>query len=174
MSADLREMRARLAMSVSRGTVSAVDDATQAQALQVELLADEAHDSIERFQNYGFTSVPHPDAEAVAVAVGGVRSHLIVVAVEDRRYRLKSLKSGEVAMYDDQGQYILLGRDGISIRTDKPLTVNAQDANVTAERVLIDSADISLGGTGGQPVARVGDDVVNGKITSGSGKVKAA
>ncbi|WP_431477838.1 phage baseplate assembly protein domain-containing protein [Massilia eburnea] len=61
-------------------------------------------------RNTGFTSVPKPGAEGVVVFVGGNRDHGLVIAVEDRRFRLKGLASGEVAIYDDQGQKVHLTR----------------------------------------------------------------
>lgn len=170
MSAMARMMKPladRVRLMVGRAIISAVNDGAKLQTLQVELLADEVQDKVERFQNYGFTSVPFPEAEAVLVFPGGLRSHAICLAVDDRRYRLTGLAEGEVGLYDDQGQVILLKRDGILIETTKPLTVRA-------ESVLLESDSIDLGAAGGQPVARVGDTVAGGVITSGSAKVRSA
>lgn len=182
-------MAGRIELMVGRAVIAAVNDGAQAQALQVELLADEVQDGVERFQGYGFTSHPHPGAEALAVCVGGTRSHMIVVQVEDRRYRLKNLAEGEVALFDDLGQVVHLKRDGIAIEsplkvtidapeiavTGETVTVDAETVEVTAETATIESGAIRLGGAGGQPVARVGDDVDlgTGKIISGSGVVTA-
>ncbi len=94
--------RARL--MVARAVVRMVNDGLKMQGLQIGLLADEARDGVERMQEYGFTSHPHPGAEAVAVFVGGNRDHGIVVAVDDRRYRIKGLATGEVALYTDEDQ----------------------------------------------------------------------
>lgn len=165
----------RIAMMIGRATIERTDDARQAQELQVELLADEVQDGVERFQGYGFTSVPHPGAEALVAFVGGLRSRGVVVQVEDRRYRLTALAAGEVAIFDDQGQKIVLKRNGIRIESDFKVDIDAPEVNVTADSVTIDSGDIGLGGAGGQPVARVGDDVDlgTGKIISGSDVVRA-
>lgn len=165
----------RIAMMIGRATIERTDDARQAQELQVELLADEVQDGVERFQGYGFTSVPHPGAEALVAFVGGLRSRGVVVQVEDRRYRLTALAAGEVAIFDDQGQKIVLKRDGIRIESDFKVDIDAPEVNVTADSVTIDAGDIGLGGAGGQPVARIGDDVDlgTGKIISGSDVVRA-
>jgi phage baseplate assembly protein V len=181
---SLGRFKRRITGMVSRGTVTAVDDASGIQALQVEGLADEAHDGVERMQDYGFTSVPLPGAETVLVFAGGLRSHGLIVALGDRRYRLKGLEGGEVAMYDDQAQVVHLQRDGILVFTEKKVTIEGSqevlirsDTKVTVEapQVIIDSADVQLGGDG-PAVARVGDDVdlATGKIISGSATVKAA
>lgn len=172
----------RIRLMLSRATISAVDDAPQAQAVQIELLADEVQDAAERLQDYGFTSHPKPGAEAVVAFIGGTRSHAIVLKVEDRRYRLKALAEGEVAIFDDQGQKLHLKRDGIAIESHLKVTIDAPDVevtadtvDVTADTVTVDSSDIRLGGAGGAKVARVGDDVDlgTGKIISGSDVVTA-
>ena len=157
----------RVRNMLGRGIVRLVNDAKKAQELQVELLADEAQDGVERFQNYGFTSVPLEGAEALVAFVGGLRSHGIALAVEDRRYRMQGLKSGEVAIYDDRGQMMILKRDGISIASPDKVTI-------TAPSVIVDADSVALGGEGGAAVARVGDPVSGGIIQSGSEKVSAA
>lgn len=180
MIGAVREMmgglEGRVRGMVARAIVRLVDDARQAQELQIELLADESQDAVERFQNYGLTSVPHAGAEALVVFAGGLRSHGVVLAVEDRRYRLTGLAEGEVALFDDLGNVIKLGRDAISVTATTRLTVDAPTVEVTADNVTVISDNIQLGGAGGAAVARVGDDVnlTTGKIITGSEKVKAA
>ena len=155
----LAPIQRRVQMMLARAVIAGVDDAATAQALQVDLLADETLDGVENFTGYGFTSHPHPGAEAVMASVGGLRSHGIVIAVADRRYRLRGLEAGEVALHDDQGQVILLGRNGI---------------RVTTPHAIVDAARIDLAGEGGRAVARVGDKVEGGVIVEGSAKVFSA
>ncbi len=184
MIGQVREMmgglEGRVRGMVARAIVRLVDDARQAQELQVELLSDESQDAVERFQNYGLTSVPHAGAEALVVFAGGLRSHGVVLAVEDRRYRLRALEEGEVALYDDLGNVVKLGREAIAITAVSKLTIDApaievtcETAEVTADAVTITADTVDLGGSGGAAVARVGDDVAGGKIISGSSKVSA-
>lgn len=113
LSRALNPLRQRLALMFSRALVLLVQDDTKLQGLQISLLADEARDDVERFQNYGFTSHPLAGAEAVAASVGGSRDHLVVLAVDDRRYRLRGLAAGEVAIYTDEGDKIVLKRGGV-------------------------------------------------------------
>ncbi|HEY9105215.1 MAG TPA: phage baseplate assembly protein V [Roseateles sp.] len=108
----MRPLAQRVQLMVSRAVVELVNDATRLQALQVSLLADELRGDVERFQDYGFTSHPRPGAEAVAVCVGGSRDHVVIVAVDDRRYRLVGLEEGEVAIYTDEGDHIVIKRGG--------------------------------------------------------------
>lgn len=176
-------LEGRVRGMVARAIVRLVDDARAAQEVQLELLADESQDAVERFQNYGFTSVPHAGAEALVVFAGGLRSHGVVLAVEDRRYRLTGLEEGEVALFDDLGNVIKLGREAIAVTAVSKLTIDAPEitvtcdtADVTADRVTITSDVVQLGGGGGPAVARIGDDVnlMTGKIITGSSKVSAA
>lgn len=159
----------RLRLMIGRAIVRLVDDASGAQAMQLELLAGEMQDEVERLQDYGFTSAPHPGAEALVACTGGLRSHAVAIRVEDRRYRLKGLQAGEVAIYDDLGNQIRLGRDRVEV-------LAVSEARVEAPLVKVLSDDVRLGGDGGAKVARVGDDVnlTTGKIVSGSDKVTAA
>lgn len=109
----LKPVADRIKMMVARGVVKAVADSGGIQVIQAGLLADELRGGLERFQNYGFTSVPLLGADAAVVFLGGNRDHGIVLAVDDRRYRLKGLQPGEVAVYTDEGDKIVLKRGGI-------------------------------------------------------------
>lgn len=108
-------LMSRVRGMVSRAVVSLVNDALKMQGLQVTLMADQTADDAEHFQHYGFTSVPLAGSEGIALAVGGSTDHTVIINVDDRRYRLKGLPGGEVALYDDQGQKVHLTRSGIII-----------------------------------------------------------
>ena len=58
------------------------------QTVQVVGLPDEIIDGAERFQMYGITSHPLPGADALVLAVGGIRQHPVIL-IDDRRYRVK-------------------------------------------------------------------------------------
>lgn len=132
----------RIRLTVSRGIVRLVNDALKLQEVQIALLADETRDGVERFQNYGLTSVPLSGAEGVFLSVGGSRDHGIVIAIDDRRYRLKGLLPGEVALYDDQGQVIKLKRGkAIEITGCDTLTATcAVSVTVTAPLATIEAS----------------------------------
>lgn len=166
MKERLRELGRRVQLMVARCVLAAIDDKAGLQGVQIRLLADEVKGGVDRLQPYGLSTHPHPGAEGVCLFLGGGRDHGVVVVVDDRRYRLSGLAPGEVALYDDQGQRIVLHRDRIQ---------------VTAPKVVVDSPDIRLGGGGGAAVARVGDLVQVGggssaglwPIVSGSDQVRA-
>lgn len=105
----------RIANMLVRGTVVLANAASKMQQLQVTLLADEPAESLEHFEPYGYTSKPHKGAEVLAMFFDGDRSHGVVIVAADRRYRLKGLADGEVALHDDLGQKVHLTRAGIVI-----------------------------------------------------------
>lgn len=135
----LAPLRTRVANMVSRAVVRLVDDSLKVQNLQLNLLDEETRGGVERIQNYGFTSVPLDGAEAVALAVGGKRDHLLVVAVEDRRYRLKGLADGEVAVYDHTGSKVVFKANG-------DIQIVPSSGNVTVTGTLTASVDVVGGG----------------------------
>lgn len=105
-----QELSRRVAMTSTRGRMSLVDDKKKLQQVQVELYADETKDNVERFQQYGFTSVPLEGAEALVIFLAGGRDHGIVHAIDDRRHRLNELQGGDVALYTDEKTRIVLTR----------------------------------------------------------------
>lgn len=139
-AATRAETRARAV--VGRFLLRAISDATNVQTVQISGQAGFELDEVERFQQYGFTSVPVAGAEAVGVAVGGSRDHIIVVATDDRRYRPKNLAPGEVALYDKNGLVIALKADGIAHIGGAAPTYEAADFIALAAKVLTELNDI--------------------------------
>jgi len=79
-------------------------------------MADESDTNREYFQHYGFTSIPLEGAEAILLRQG---NQLIVIASDDRRYRL-SVEEGEVALYTDEGDHIHMKRGNeMHVKTGK-------------------------------------------------------
>ncbi len=126
---SLRSLARRARLAVSRGIVRLIADGGGLQLVQAGLMANETRSNLERLQEYGFTSVPLPGAEAAVIFVGGNRDHGLVIAVDDRRYRLKPLEGGEVALYTDEGDYIKLGRN-------REIEVNTQVLRVIASDMV--------------------------------------
>jgi len=126
----------------TRGAIKLVDDTQGLQFCQTELLADEVHDNIERLQNYGFTSSPAitGDPEAAVFFIAGNRDHGIIVAMDDRRFRLRNLERGEVAIYTDEGDKIVLKRgrkmdiitDELTITANVKITLNAPTVEINS------------------------------------------
>jgi phage baseplate assembly protein V len=126
---------ARVRGMISRAVVSLVNDAAKLQAMQVTMLADQVPDEVEHFQHYGFSSVPFAGAEGVALAIGGSTGHTVVINVDDRRFRMRGMANGEVALSDDLGHKVHLTRNGIVIDGAGQLVTMT---NLTKLRVVAD------------------------------------
>lgn len=124
----IRPFANRLSNMVSRVVVALTDDSKDLQILQVDSLEGETRDGVEHFQPYGFASNPKPGAEGVVLWVGGRRDHGLAIGVADRRYRIKNLESGEVAVYDSSGSTIVFKANG-----DIELTPSSGTAIVTGD-----------------------------------------
>lgn len=92
----------RIKMMLTRAVVRMIDPATMMQELQVEAFSGELLDRVEHWEPYGFTSHPHPGAEALVASINGRRAHTVAVTVADRRYRPTGLEEGEVCLHTDE------------------------------------------------------------------------
>ncbi|WP_163371083.1 phage baseplate assembly protein domain-containing protein [Endozoicomonas acroporae] len=108
-----KDIARRLARKILTGIVRLSYDDTGLQTLQVTFKSGDTWEKIPRYQNYGFTHRPKKGAQAVGLFID--EDNGLVVAVDDRRYRLQGLKEGEVAMYDDLGNKVVLGREGLEM-----------------------------------------------------------
>lgn len=167
----VRDGQNRLGMTVSRATIEKVDDKKKMQSINVKAAGDadgddEQQTELEHAHPYGFTSVPKKPtgkqkAEAIVVYPNGDRSHGIAIVVGDRRFRLKDLGEGDVALHDDQGQKIHLGRNKtISIISGGTITI-------TGTKIIL-NGEVHLGGEGGQLVHRKNDVDSGGDTATGS------
>ena len=111
----LRDIRRRLVGLAARAVIRVADDALKAQGLKIEVLAGETLEGVERFGEFGITSVPPDGTEGVVIFIGGDRSHGVVVATESRAHRPRSLAAGDVTVYDSHGNQIRLRAGGIEI-----------------------------------------------------------
>ncbi|MDU5045487.1 MAG: phage baseplate assembly protein V, partial [Enterobacter roggenkampii] len=111
----IQSLQRQVLSLIGRAVVKSINADSKCQTVDVELLAGQGKAGIEHLEPYGFTSRAKSGAEAVVLFPDGDRSHAVVVSISDRRYRIKGLKTGEVAFYDDQGQTVTLTRNGIVI-----------------------------------------------------------
>lgn len=151
----------RLRLVVTRAVLSLVHDDKKLQEVQASLLADEARATMERFQQYGFTSVPLPGAEGIALAVGGSRGHMVVIAVDDRRYRRVGLQPGETCIYNDKGDRVHIREDGtIDVVASTKVFVDAPETEVTGNVLVRGNAQV------------LGNITCDGQVSDASGSMQ--
>jgi phage gp45-like len=150
----------------ARTTISAVDDGPQMQEMAGNFMKGESRKAIEAPQNYGFSSVVRDavmgsdgliesSAEGFVSFLGGNRSFPVCAVMDDRRYRLKQLAKGDVAMFDYLQHQIHLNNDGMFVtgRTDKKLKFQLvdppQQSGNSAAGASVGTHDASSGSSGG-------------------------
>ena len=175
---------------LGRGVVESVDDSPMMRTIQAEFLPGDVREGLEHFEPYGFTSRVKKGAEAIGAFFNGDRSHGVVLVTADRRFRLH-VEEGEVAVFDDQGQKVVLKRDGILVETPKNLTatvggnavatvsgtttLKSGDVTIDAPSVHITgtlAVDGHISGTGGLAVSGGSGAAVTGSITA-TGDIQA-
>jgi phage baseplate assembly protein V len=137
----IRRLWTRLLLSTRPGRVTLVDDTDTTQTVQAVLSAAEVGDAV-RLAEYGFTSVPPEGSDCVVLAMGGNPDNgLVIVATGHKASRLTGLQLGDVAIYDNRGQSVLLTGAGMVINAPAGLTVHGPtvfDGTVTANGKRID------------------------------------
>jgi len=173
-----------------RGRVTIVDDSGPVQILQSDMgpigpdgASLSIIDNIPRLAQFGLSSNPPAQSDVVVLNFGGDRGNAVAIACGHQTYRLRNLNSGDVALYDIRsGQTVTLTATGLTLTDAWGNTVamaqgamtltHATQITLSAPTILLDSADVQLGASGGQAVARVGDPVSGGgTISAGSGHV---
>lgn len=102
----------RINSFIVKALIKSVDDSDEIQLVKIDGLEDETIEGIERIQPYGLTSNPPIDSETIVLFLNGNREHGIAIACDSGVNRIKSLDSGEVAIYTKYGQIIKLGKEG--------------------------------------------------------------
>ncbi|ENB0847673.1 phage baseplate assembly protein V [Escherichia coli] len=123
----------RLVSLLSVGRVTAGDDSGVVQTVQVQSPSEVRSDT-PVLQQFGFSSVLPAGTDVVVMSLAGNRSSAVVVASGHQSYRINGLSSGEVVVYNQWGQYVRLGEDGIVVEASgQPVLVNsATTLEVTA------------------------------------------
>lgn len=108
-------------LGITRGVIVASDDTKLMQTVDVRGMHGELLQGVERFQQYGFSSVPvAPDqngakgAEPLIGFINGNRSHPVVLAEGDRRSRPKNGEAGQSGIWHYQGAGLKFTQAGFS------------------------------------------------------------
>jgi phage gp45-like len=123
-----------------RVQITATDDTGPVHRAQVRAMAPESIDNVAVLQLYGLASHAMVGSDAMALFVSGDRSNAVIVATNNQTARMRNLKSGEVALYTDEGDSVLLSRGriisvkcGTKVHIDCPLVEMTGDLHVTGE-----------------------------------------
>ncbi|EFJ5340427.1 phage baseplate assembly protein [Escherichia coli] len=138
----------RLVSLLSVGRVTACDDSGVVQTVQVQSPSEVRSDT-PVLQQFGFSSVLPVGTDVMVLSLAGNRSSAVVVASGHQSYRINGLRSGEVVVYNQWGQYVRLGEDGIVVEASgQPVTVNsATTLKVTAtDGVTLETPSLKVTG----------------------------
>ncbi|MGE0333100.1 MAG: phage baseplate assembly protein V [Ramlibacter sp.] len=125
------------------GSATKASETRRIRLVDGEGLAGEQLKSVELFQQFGFTSALPAGTQLVVLPLGGRTSHAVVIATENAAYRLEVKESGEVALYNQWGDYVWLKKEGqmvlkaaTSVEIDTPLA-HFTGSVVVAEAVTV-------------------------------------
>lgn len=152
-----------------RGVLIRVNSGGDIQTVQGKALATETLQDVEMFQQYGFTSSPPKGTKAIMLPLNGRTSHSVVIATEHAQYRIKSLKSGELAIYSDEGSTIILKRGKIIEVTCDEYIVNTRKMTVNTQEHNVNTTSFKVTASGGAdfetPLLKTSQELADGKST---------
>ena len=110
----------RLQLLAAQGVATLVGTrVVQARVLDEELV------KAQRIEPYGLSYMPKAGAEVYLVFPAGDRAQGLALVIGDRRYQVE-LQAGEVALHDDEGNMVKLGRGGvITIKANAAVNIEA-------------------------------------------------
>ena len=153
----------RLQLLVGQGRAALVAHKT----VQVEVLDGEVLTS-QRVEPYGLSYRPKPGAQAYLVFPAGDRAMGLALVVGDKRYQME-LAEGEVALHDDEGNFVKLGRGGevtvkasTKVMADVPLVQTTGDVVVGGALLVMGAATLQCGAAVTGALTNNGVDVGNG------------
>lgn len=112
MSDIIDRLAHRVKGAIVGALVKSVVDIGEIQLVKIAGRSGEVQDGIERLQNYGMSSNPPVDSEAVAAGIGSSMDHVVVIVVDSGANRPTGLETGETAFYSMFGQQITNKSDG--------------------------------------------------------------
>lgn len=147
-------------MKLRKGVINLTDDTKKLQTVQVEGLADEVADNVERFQPFGLSTVlmdcpaDGRGAECVLADLGSTSMRAVLVA-DDRRYRPVDGFQGDVVLYgthdtptaashSESTQRIVLTDDGTD---DYRILLKNKQCSIemnSADTILIKNANATI------------------------------
>ena len=126
MSSVADRLYRRILMMVAPVKITATDDTGPVHRAQVRGFAPETIDNMPVLQIYGLASHAMPGSDAIAIFACGDRSNGMIIATGNQQAGLRNLKSGEVALYDNDGTVVQLAEGGnVAITCRRSITITA-------------------------------------------------
>lgn len=175
------ETTSKIRGMVRRVVLKNIKDDGEAQTASVEVADGIWRDNVEISQVYGLSShAPEDGALAIVLAIGGDEGDMVALPVGNPSKRLGGLGKGEVGIYNEHGDKIVVDAGG-NIRATSATTVSAEvggskftlSANsfeVTVGGVTMKLSSAGLEVTGGQVKhngKNIGDTHVHGGVVPG-------
>lgn len=122
----------RVQMLFGRGRITFVDDSGSVQEMQVKMSDWETLDNRIRVAEFGFTSNPPINSDALALHIAGDRTSGAVFATNHQPSRPTGLKAGETMLYSQDGKSVYItASGGIVVEAKGQNVVVNNAANVT-------------------------------------------
>ncbi len=142
------KLKRRIFNMLARGVVQLIDDKQGYQIVQSTLLAGETRTGLERMQQYGFTGHPPTGSEAFVLFLNGDRSHGVVIAIDNRQFRLRDLDDGDVAVYSKKGNFCKIKANGEMVleTPESNITIESKDGKIylkATDNIIIQSDKVA-------------------------------
>lgn len=142
----IENLRRSISLIIGRAVVKSIK-ADEGLKADISLIAGEKHSGVPFIQHYGLVSKPNAGAEAVVLFVGGERDNGVCIASQGDASKIPSIENGEVCIFSEFGQKILLKKDGSIVLTPKSGSKYRieSDVEVTGDlKVLCDGAYVTM------------------------------
>lgn len=152
MNRAMSAMGRRLRLMIGRCVIRAAQADGGRVLVSFDGLDDERATNVEMAEPFGFTAVPLPGGEGVALSLQGGRDRQVVIPMGNRAHRPTDLGGGEAAMFDHLGHKIILRGDGIEIISPDELRITAPSATINGKHIATVDDEVEV--TGGSSVGR--------------------
>jgi phage baseplate assembly protein V len=158
---QLDRLYRRTTMMVAPVKIVATEDEGPVHRAQVEVNGTpETIDDVAVVQFYGLASHCPVNTDAAALFVSGQRSNAVIIGTNNQKFRLRGLKPGEVALYDD-------GKNRIALKRDDIIEITCETLIIKADKIEIEAPEITIKGN----IELDGDLNATGAINAPRGSV---
>lgn len=124
ISEALENLSNRMRMLVGRGRITTSNDSGSVQTHQVKVSAMETGDARPRIAEFGFSSMPPADSDAVMIFMTGERTAGLIIGTAHQASRPRGLNAGETIIYSVDGKHVLIANDRIEVQANgQPVSV---------------------------------------------------